>query len=923
MARQSKVNRVAAIILAIIVVGILAVNIRLELTRMSELSITSESFITSDGTVYDLHEDAGRNSWLRQISPDGRLLQQKALQSGAEQGEVYRNIVDVTDGTIYLFEYEYRSSGTLKPLATIWAYNMNTGTVSRVFSESEPEKTDINENEYVYLVSDKIWDDKLYFGYFSENEAELTEAELTVFCFDIKTKELTTRISPKPCFQISYLHITNDGDIILSSPDSMIWIWADKESKWSPIFDAKGLDAISNISVGHDGTVFAYVVGAEGGQLYQKHPDSDVFAPGKSIPADTMSVELYDNDTWIAVNFEHENHLRSFDIVSNGEMRTLTQLTVPLHLALKGSVFLWIALESLLAAAVILLIRHIYLRKKTRLIITQIIIALPIFATGLILLHNIISDRITDEMYRRTYNESILQAYEIVESIDKNLFLNIDWTNPVANEYYRELSGFLSEYSRSKTIPWQDSAPPYESDKTEYYTSYWLFRVDDGLAYTAFCDNMYINLDSHYIDKDGRYNMIDLLLEQKEITLGNTYGTNGGGYWLNVLHPIMKDGDLIGFLEVGTPTAFVDEAVDRIMASIFIIVGLVLGISLLAYIAVLGLSLRALDILKHGAQKIASGDYSTRVHVSGTDETADIAAAFNQMGESIEESYRHVKAMRDGYRYFVPEKMLAILGRESIAEIAPGHYAHLRAGYLLLSTDSFDAYRDKAFFDALNRFYACVIPHIADTGGIIERYNGRGLAAIFDSSPETALNALISMFAAIDGAGDALRSEGGSAVECHAMLSLSDSLLGVIGNEKRLNMIAISRLTYESERVGRMCRLYGCRVILTQSVYDELGTSVSAFRHRLLGRISDSGQEVSAYDFYDAEIPELMRGKDETRDTFERAVGLYYEGDYAAARRLFIEVIKQSPKDLAAREYLKESHTRMESGLPPKPLLEI
>ena len=924
MTKQSKANRASVVILVIIVVCILVGNIWAEETRLSRLSITTESFITADGIVYDLHEDSEdnrKNTWLRKISPEGRLLRQIPLQKSANQGEVYRNIVDVLDGEVYLFEYKYETEDDPKPSETVWVFDMNVSSVHDI-NINEDVDVDIDPNDC--FVSDKIWNDKLYFGYYIESKQEdsvATGNNFEIKCLDLKLNKKTTFLQTKLPFNLTDLHVTHDSNIIASSSDSTIWLY---DGQWHALFATEGLDAIANISIGGDGTTYVYVVGADGGRIYQKQPDSETFS-ASAAPLDVMNITFHDSKTWVATKFEHNTHAHSFQVSANGKIEPLAKLTVPIHLTLRGPVLLWIALEILLAAYIVLIVRHIYLRKKTRLIIKQVLIAIPIFAMGLLLLHNIISNRITDEMYNITYNELMLQAFEIEQYINKENFSNIDWSNTSEDDYYQELRSLLKQYSHSTTISWYDSnsSTPLKTNDTEYYSSYWIFRVDEDRAYTALCDTLYTNLESHYIDKDQRYKMIDFMLSHKKATLGQTYGTESGGYWFNVLYPISQKGKLIGFLEVGKPSAFVDKAVDDIMKSIFLIVGIVLGVSLFAYISILGFSLRAMDKLKSGAQKIADGDYSTRVHVFATDETADIATAFNRMGESIEESYRHIEAVRDGYRYFVPEKMLTILGRNSIAEIAPGHYTHLRAGYLLLSTDSFDAYRDKAFFDALNRFYACVIPHVTDAGGVIERFNGRGLAAIFDSAPKTVLNSLIKMFAAIDQTSDTLRAESNANVECHVMLSLSDSLLGVVGNEKRLNMIAISRLTYESERIGKMCRRYGCRVILTQSVYDELGPSVATYRHRLLGYIYDAEQEVTAYDFYDAEAPDLMCGKDETRDTFERAVDLYYAGNYAAARRLFIEVIKQSPKDLAAREYLKESHTRMESGLPPQPLLEL
>lgn len=934
MRKQVMANRWSVVILTLAVIGILAGNIWAGCNRFSSLTVSIERFITADGIIYDLHDDDQTGTdWLRKISPEGRLLEHISFPKTENNKYMRRNIVDVVNDVVYLYEIEYESAVYTALRETVMAYDLKSGNYWIIYPKDEQvSETDVVE----HYASRRIWDnsfshDYIYIGYLyssngSGSEADNSELELEVRRLDIFTGEMTTRSRVKLSFVPIYFHVTSEEDILAATPDSKIWLY---DGEWKIIFNTEGLEAISNISIGADGSAYAFLTDGNSRRLMRKTPASDYFSPVSTPFPRALTVEVSEDKTWLAVNADSDSSRQDWVTSKNGQINSFEQLTAQIYLIWMPLTLLSLLIEILLAVFIVLLVRHVYLRRKMKLIVKQVIAALSIFTAGTFFLFDAISQQTKEKMYKITYDELLLQASEIAERIDEERFTHINWNSPLTDEYYLELDNMFSSYSLSKNIYWYNSTSE-EQDKTQYFFSYWLFRVDEdkenkeNQVYVAICDDLYINLESRYIDKDEHYqNMINTALINQLPTKERTFDSAGEGYWLSVLYPISDGEGIVGLIEVARPSVHIDNEVEIMMANIFPIVLCVLGLSLLACIAVLKFFLGALDKLKLGAQAIAEGNYGARVQVTTADETEDVAAAFNRMADSVEESDRNIRVIRDSYRKFVPEKMLSILGKESIAQVGPGSYAHLRGTNLLLSTDSFEIYRDKVFFDALNLFYACVIPHLTKAGGVIERYAGRGLAAIFDEPPETALNALIDMFADLDLLNVKLRAEGFIDIECRALLSFSDSLLGVIGTDKRLNMIAVSRMTYESERVGLMCKRYGCRIILTQTSCDELGGSLSKYRHRLLGYIIRSEERLPVYDFYDSDVPELMRGKDETRNLFEEAVGYYYAANYAAARRLFIEVIKKSPRDLAAREYLKESHYHLESGQPPTMLLEI
>jgi HAMP domain-containing protein/class 3 adenylate cyclase len=341
------------------------------------------------------------------------------------------------------------------------------------------------------------------------------------------------------------------------------------------------------------------------------------------------------------------------------------------------------------------------------------------------------------------------------------------------------------------------------------------------------------------------------------------------------------------------------------------------------FILVTHLILRALRRLKAGAIAISGGDYSVRVDEGSGDEVGEISEAFNAMAGSVENSIADITAIGDGYSRFVPAQLLDTLGKESIKDVAPGAHTGFCATHMLLSTYGFSENSEEDFFALLNRFYGTVIPSVSGKGGIIDRYTDHGLSAIFHAEPEVALNAIFAMYAGLDNLSEELSTEGRSRIRCNVILTYSEAMLGVVGTDVRLNMIVVSALGYASEKLASLGRISGCRLILAESAFAALGDVVDNYRHRMIGYAGINGTRHPLYDFYFCEDPELRRLKDETHSDFENGVTRYYDGDFDRAKEYFIKVVKRSPNDAMAREYLRQSHLRGESGQPPDELVEI
>jgi len=96
------------------------------------------------------------------------------------------------------------------------------------------------------------------------------------------------------------------------------------------------------------------------------------------------------------------------------------------------------------------------------------------------------------------------------------------------------------------------------------------------------------------------------------------------------------NGDKLGAVFVGTSTRDIDELLDVFVRMVIMACLWVLFAALIAVYIISSNIIRPLKNMSKAAKRVASGDFTVRVPVSGRDEIADLVTAFNNMANSME-----------------------------------------------------------------------------------------------------------------------------------------------------------------------------------------------------------------------------------------------------------------------------------------------
>lgn len=431
---------------------------------------------------------------------------------------------------------------------------------------------------------------------------------------------------------------------------------------------------------------------------------------------------------------------------------------------------------------------------------------------------------------------------------------------------------------------------------------YSIFHADeDGRLYVSESMSEYIGVPVEWVYSGEVLEKIYQAYDSSEII--NKTDEDRNGKRMNQYIPlVLGDGTKYGVLAVSVDGNIQDYQVWYFQwnlknASSVLLLALTVALMVILYIF-----LRPLKTLKECAGKLAAGDLGVTVAVRGHDEVADISQAFNQMSLKIAQYVQEIKGISDGYYKFIPAKTLDMLGKESVQEVKLGD--QMTGEFTILSLHAIDYPKQSVFISAeqvynnINKMLSILVEPINSHYGVVEHFEDTGLTALFTASSREALDAAIDMQKLMR----QLMLGNGRTIA----ISYGQVMIGVIGHEQRMEATAISAHSDLAKTLRLRGDQYGAHILITHLVYEQISDFEERYHARYLGNIyltaNDTYERI--YDVYDGDSEDEFYSKEETKQLFEKGVGLFVARKFYEARLVFVEVLKQYRKDKAAKEYL-------------------
>jgi hypothetical protein len=220
--------------------------------------------------------------------------------------------------------------------------------------------------------------------------------------------------------------------------------------------------------------------------------------------------------------------------------------------------------------------------------------------------------------------------------------------------------------------------------------------------------------------------------------------------------------------------------------------------------------------------------------------------------------------------------------------------------------------KSEEIFANINDVFEKIVPVVSESEGTVYNFLPDGFNAGFEGTPEEVLQAAFRIREVSGALNQQRKRKGKGQVDIRIYITRGNIMLGFIGDEKRMEPAAISHEAQKADPIMRICYDSGIYIACTKEIQDELPDN--DYRSRKIGDVMIEKETVQIYDLYDSDPYSLLKVKEVHSDRFGLGVNLFSKGDYAKARNMFMDIIKYSSQDEAARNYMYISEFNLRSN---------
>ena len=277
--------------------------------------------------------------------------------------------------------------------------------------------------------------------------------------------------------------------------------------------------------------------------------------------------------------------------------------------------------------------------------------------------------------------------------------------------------------------------------------------------------------------------------------------------------------------------------------------------------------------------------------------------------------------INDSYARFIPIEFLQSLGRDSIMDVNLGDQIEKEVTILFSDIRDYTTHSEGMTphenFEFLNAYLSKMGPVVRSNNGFIMQYLGDGLMCLFLHDPKDAVKSSIEMLVQVEEYNISRVNKSRIPLKVGIGLHTGKLVLGVIGDDKRMNVNVVSDSVNTASRMEGLTKHYGASIIMSEHTLQGL-IEEKAIHYRFLGMVKVKGKStpLKIYEVMDGISNEINNIKIETKEAFEAGISHYFKKDFINAAAEFKKVTVQNSHDVSAQMYLELSAKYMVEVVP-------
>lgn len=306
------------------------------------------------------------------------------------------------------------------------------------------------------------------------------------------------------------------------------------------------------------------------------------------------------------------------------------------------------------------------------------------------------------------------------------------------------------------------------------------------------------------------------------------------------------------------------------------------------------------------------------------EEKTELTTRFRKINQQMKLLYLKTT---ETFNQFVPREYLTFLNKKQMWEIRLGDQVNKNMTVLFADIRSFTSMAEKVsakeIFEFLNEFYSHMNTIIEKHNGIIDRYIGDALLAIFPNNVQDAINCAVEMQLEIRERVFKINKKD-KKIEIGIGIHYGEVLLGVLGGRKRMQTTVISDVVNTASRLESLSKSYGVPIIISEEVIQHI-LEPEKYHIRFLDNAYIRGKEEQTFicEVYNVDYPEQIVLKDKTKQQFDNGVIIYQSGEYQKAWEIFLQILTVNPRDKAAMFFLNRTATFLVEGIKITPEAKV
>ncbi|HYQ14913.1 MAG TPA: adenylate/guanylate cyclase domain-containing protein, partial [Polyangiaceae bacterium] len=271
------------------------------------------------------------------------------------------------------------------------------------------------------------------------------------------------------------------------------------------------------------------------------------------------------------------------------------------------------------------------------------------------------------------------------------------------------------------------------------------------------------------------------------------------------------------------------------------------------------------------------------------------------------------------YSRFTPRAFLDFLKRESILDVRLGDHHHGNMTVMCLDIRDYTALSEVLSagdnFRFLSGFFSRMTVYVARHAGVVSTFTGDGFLSFFPGHPSDALGASIEIQAAVRAYNVDRAAKGRSPIAVGLGLHTGPLMLGVIGDQDRLEASLISDTVNTAARMEGLTKEFRVGIVASESTVAALAPEAQRQIRRVADvKVKGKSQPTRVYDCFGGDSAELAEHKRQSAADFALGLEAWQAADFARAVAAFERVLAHNPADGTAQRYLARASEQVTRG---------